>query len=449
MISRINHFYKGGIKLIIKPYLKSNQGITLIALVITIIILLILAGISIASLTGENGILVKSQTAKIESKKSSYEEALKLINLELRPDKTIQNWSNQKYMNTYKQAIEKNEFFLDAKEITLIPTNSELIIQILTMEDWVYFVTENNIEFSESKNQILPNIYVSLVDNTLCFFDNEEDAKNSTDNSEYFYGYIGNSDYYRNSDTNSISTPWFKHKDLITQVDFVDEISPTNMMCYFADLSSLTTINHMENLKTERTTNMQDLFYNCTSLSSLDLSNFVTLNVTNMRCMFYNCEKINNLDLSNFNTSQVKDMGYMFYHCKALKNINLQNWDTSNVVNMTEMFDACIFETLDLSHFNTKNVKEMAGMFAWCLELKELNCKNFVIQPTTDIGLLLIYDSNLVKLDISNMNLSNHTANKEAAFNSLPTNAQIITNQDTKDWFATNYPLLENVVVSE
>lgn len=44
--------------------MKKNKGITLIALVITIIVLLILAGISIATLTGENGVLTKANTAK-------------------------------------------------------------------------------------------------------------------------------------------------------------------------------------------------------------------------------------------------------------------------------------------------------------------------------------------------------------------------------------------------
>lgn len=44
--------------------IKNNKGITLIALVITIIILLILAGITIATLTGENGILRKSRSSK-------------------------------------------------------------------------------------------------------------------------------------------------------------------------------------------------------------------------------------------------------------------------------------------------------------------------------------------------------------------------------------------------
>ena len=43
--------------------LKNNKGITLIALVITIIVLLILAGVSIAMLTGENGILTQAQKA--------------------------------------------------------------------------------------------------------------------------------------------------------------------------------------------------------------------------------------------------------------------------------------------------------------------------------------------------------------------------------------------------
>ena len=44
----------------IKAKLKRSKGITLIALVITIIVLLILAGVTIASITGENGILRES-----------------------------------------------------------------------------------------------------------------------------------------------------------------------------------------------------------------------------------------------------------------------------------------------------------------------------------------------------------------------------------------------------
>ena len=60
-----------------KKFRKKN-GITLIALVITIIVLLILAGISIAMLTGDNGILKKATTAKEENTKASAEEKVKI-----------------------------------------------------------------------------------------------------------------------------------------------------------------------------------------------------------------------------------------------------------------------------------------------------------------------------------------------------------------------------------
>ena len=54
-----------------------NNGITLIALVITIIVLLILAGVTIASITGENGILSKATKARDNNAKASAEERVK------------------------------------------------------------------------------------------------------------------------------------------------------------------------------------------------------------------------------------------------------------------------------------------------------------------------------------------------------------------------------------
>ena len=60
--------------------MKNQKGITLIALVITIIVLLILAGVSIAMLTGQNGILTQASSAKSDTNKA---EAAERINLEL------------------------------------------------------------------------------------------------------------------------------------------------------------------------------------------------------------------------------------------------------------------------------------------------------------------------------------------------------------------------------
>ena len=57
---------------------KKELGITLIALVITIIVLLILAGVSIAMLTGENGILTQAQNASRQTSEASVIEQAQL-----------------------------------------------------------------------------------------------------------------------------------------------------------------------------------------------------------------------------------------------------------------------------------------------------------------------------------------------------------------------------------
>ena len=57
---------------------RQNSGITLVALVITIVVLLILAGISIQMLKGDNGIIGKANEAKLESRAGDVEELVQL-----------------------------------------------------------------------------------------------------------------------------------------------------------------------------------------------------------------------------------------------------------------------------------------------------------------------------------------------------------------------------------
>ncbi len=66
-----------------KRKMKKNKGITLIALVITIIVLLILAGVAIAMLSGENGILRKAAEAKTETEQAQKEEETRLTDMEI------------------------------------------------------------------------------------------------------------------------------------------------------------------------------------------------------------------------------------------------------------------------------------------------------------------------------------------------------------------------------
>ena len=56
--------------------MRRQKGITLIALIVTIIVLLILAGISIGAITGDNGIINQSQSAKENTEIASEKEIL-------------------------------------------------------------------------------------------------------------------------------------------------------------------------------------------------------------------------------------------------------------------------------------------------------------------------------------------------------------------------------------
>lgn len=76
--------------------LKRNKGITLIALVVTIIVLLILAGISISILAGNNGILNKAVTAKEKTSESQALEKAKLALSNYTIDKNVENKNNVK-----------------------------------------------------------------------------------------------------------------------------------------------------------------------------------------------------------------------------------------------------------------------------------------------------------------------------------------------------------------
>ena len=61
------------------------------------------------------------------------------------------------------------------------------------------------------------------------------------------------------------------------------------------------------------------MFYDCDSLSNLDLSHFNSNNVIYMNGMLSFCNSLKNLNLSNFNTQYVTQTDYMFYNCNSLK----------------------------------------------------------------------------------------------------------------------------------
>ena len=91
-------------------FIKKQKGITLIALVITIIVLLILAGVAISMLSGENGILTQAGKAKTEYEAAQKQEEAQISDLEVITDLSVNN-TPYKFSNGYLTGviIEKNE----------------------------------------------------------------------------------------------------------------------------------------------------------------------------------------------------------------------------------------------------------------------------------------------------------------------------------------------------
>ena len=87
---------------------------------------------------------------------------------------------------------------------------------------------------------------------------------------------------------------------------------------------------------------MSSMFSYCSSLTSLDLSNFDTSLVTSMNYMFKNCSSLTSLDLSNFKTLELKRLDSMFANCVNLEYINMDNFKEENLY-LSEILNRDIF----------------------------------------------------------------------------------------------------------
>ena len=88
--------------------------------------------------------------------------------------------------------------------------------------------------------------------------------------------------------------------------------------------------------------------------------------------LFSGCSSLTSIDISNFDTSKVIDMDNLFYNCAALKDINF-GFSTSKVIYMNRMFEGCAqLTSLDIKDFDTSKVLSIQHMFYGCSSLKDL-----------------------------------------------------------------------------
>ena len=145
---------------------------------------------------------------------------------------------------------------------------------------------------------------------------------------------------------------------------------PTTCYAWFKDFTNLTQIEGIENLNTEKVTNMRSMFSGCICLKSLDVTNFNTANVKDMRDMFYDCRNLAELNLSNFNTANVENMRSMFSECKNLAELDLSNFNTAKVTNMGTLFSGCLNLTTIYVNDDFVITNKSYRLFIGCTKLK-------------------------------------------------------------------------------
>ena len=371
-----------------------NSGITLMALVITIIILLILAGISLNMLAGNNGVINHTISAKEKSEISDEKEHLEMA--------VVKSMGKHKYgsltqtglsteleeiKNSMPTSVESDE---ELNLLVVTFTNSGRVYQVNSDGDVTYLGNLAELKNSatitaspESNTTPLLVQYVDLKVETFVGLEDDEifvhyawtnsESKtpantdyaaatcNVNSNKKIRSVTIKNSFGTHSSDEKSWDVSASQNRTYLawskattdatdgTYYDVVIEgkggvVANTNASYLFANIGSgLTkqevTITGLEYLDTGLTINMGDMFSGCSRLSDLNLTKFDTSKVEDMSYMLSGCRGLISLDVSNFNTMNVTNMVAMFQECIELTTIYVgNNWDTSNVNVSTSMF---------------------------------------------------------------------------------------------------------------
>ena len=405
--------------------MKRERGITLIALVVTIVVLLILAGVSINAVFGQDGIIQKAKDAQNKMDQATQSDLDGLNDL----DKIISSLTDKTTEDKVPDELERYFLGEDKKgtlattivDISNAPTSFNCIGNEIIPD------AETSIEFkqfSQEENTIILKVkykngyYIATADATtymtktikkvakmtITMFDTGKNVRDKMHNLIPEGTISNNSNYSVNISIDAIEK-YNGVPDLtkLTEANIVSLEESSFPIYMWAEKSGKTEIRNTRGMKglTAEGDNASSkkvetgkiywwsesdsvylnpdssqMFAFLPYLTNIDgLKDMKTDYVVDMSEMFFSFgTQLSNIDaLSGWNTSKVKNMSNMFYSWGTqLSNIDaLSGWNTSKVENMSDMFYRWPFtNTNSLSNVNallnwdTSKVKNMSSMFA-------------------------------------------------------------------------------------
>ena len=319
---------------------------------------------TIAALTGENGILTRASDAKEKTVVGGEEEQIETAYSAAMINKLGDNVSATEVQGELDKVVGKNKTKVSGStriEVKFLDTGNEYEI--------------NDGVVSEYKKPEGTSVYAKLFDTN---GDSTGDLFVLSSTSDYDYsGYGTLITDYGNKD-NSEKQPmggddywdpiWYDNQTSNAEIVIIrDKIVPKSCSYWFCDgFTLLKEIRNIENLDTSNVESMDSMFLGCLNIEELDLSSWDTSNVTNMNAVFdmNNENKLKNINLAGWDTSNVTIMRNMFYGCSQLTSVDVTEFDTSNVTDMSAMFYGCSqLTSLDIRNFNMSKVSDVYSMF--------------------------------------------------------------------------------------
>ena len=230
----------------------NNKGITLIALVITIVVLLILAAVSIATLTGENGILTRANEAKTETEQGQEEELLKLAITSAR----ISNDGTQEVTaSKLQEELDKQNI---QEKVTVVDARYGILEVIFEDSQRGYKILENG-EIYDLSYIPYTDIYVYLCSDGTLLFSNSENVSGKTIEKNYGNIKFQTFEEIQIDNIYTAQTPWINDRENITSIEILNNVVPVGNLNWFAGCYNASNID-LTNLNTTYIVSMRDMF---------------------------------------------------------------------------------------------------------------------------------------------------------------------------------------------
>ena len=371
---------------------ESNNGITLIALVITIIVLLVLAGVTISTLTSDNGLIEKTSEAQFKTEIAAYKEELDLSIIEDEGNKKANRTQkfnatsyndikklipsfNQKYENILVVEEDKLVYKGNDKTLYKMAVSANLIPEDELLDDEILeelqpFITQWTVEAGDSITLPLNNYAHNKYDFTVDYGDGTEIKEVTSANDE------DSIHTYENAGTYSITIkgncPSFNFSNKSVSKDKITKI-----------------VQWGNTFKQDSGLNFgfSICFQNCTNLVDLipAPSKNTFKSTTGFTNMFYGCSNITEVPEKLFyNAPCLTDLRGAFQGCTNLKSIPEKLFShCEKVTGFQSTFSGCssLTEIPENTFSNCYKASDFQRVFEGCNNIKKIprnlfkNCK--------------------------------------------------------------------------